>query len=113
MNTTIRQGKTRFYGDQIFSHGISRSGYFNKREAEELELYGQTLVQLANGTLEPCNEEEETFVFAISNNQPSDLYSVKLWQKYQAAIHKSKTRHGFAKSNLRTHFGEDFTDSYA
>ena len=62
MNTTIRKGKTLFYGDHSFSHGLSRSGHFTLKEAEFLESYGHTLSALANETLQPENEEEQLFV---------------------------------------------------
>lgn len=102
MKTSIRIGQHPFYGDKTFPHGISRSGYFNKRESDELALYGKTFESLSNGTLTPVNDEETQFVEAITHANESDLYSVNLWRKYLAALEKSRVHHGFSKSNGTT-----------
>ncbi|GLX78241.1 hypothetical protein tinsulaeT_15810 [Thalassotalea insulae] len=101
MQTEIRKGKTLFFGDKVFPHGLSRSGNFNKRESMELEIYGATFDALTNGTLMPENEEEQQFVLQINTGTPDAIYSVKLWQKYLNAVAKSKVHHGFAKSSQR------------
>jgi len=98
MNTTIRRGKVCFYGDKVFPHGISRSSYFNRRESEELRLYGHTFEALLNGTIQPENEEETHFVEDMLSDDESSLYPVQLWRKYLTVIKQSKTHHGFAKS---------------
>ena len=82
METSIRQGVKPFYGDAIFSHGISRSGYFNKRESEELQVYGATFEALLSGALAPKNEEELAFISGMQIQNECDLYSVRLWNKY-------------------------------
>ena len=102
MKTSIRIGQQLFYGDNTFSHGISRSGYFNKRESEELALYGKTFESLCNGSLSPVNDEELEFVEAMNTSIESDLYSVILWKKYLTAIEKSRIHHGFSMSNGKT-----------
>ncbi len=101
MQTEIRKGKTLFYGEQVFPHGLSRSGYFNKRESMELEIYGATFAALTDGTLMPENEEEQQFALLINTNTPDAPYSVKLWQKYLNAVARSKIHHGFAKSSQK------------
>jgi len=102
MNTSIRKGQSIFYGDKTFSHGLSRSGYFNKRESEELALYGLTFEGLCNGHLSPENDEEAQFIAAMNNENAADCYPANLWKKYLAALAKSKSHHGFAMSNGRT-----------
>ncbi len=98
METTIRKGNKPFYGDAIFSHGISRSGYFNKRESEELQEYGATFEALLSGALAPDNEEESAFIAGMKIQNESDLYAVKLWNKYLQSVIKSKCHHGFMLS---------------
>lgn len=98
-----------FYGDSSFPHGLSRSGHFNKRESQELEQFGHTLLALSTGALTPENEEEQQFVDALNSNAESSLYAVKLWRKYLDAINKSKVRHGFAQSNAKSQQVEDFS----
>lgn len=102
MDTTIRVGSRIFLGDVTFSHGISRSGYFNKRESMDLEMYGLTLESLYSGVLSPTNNEEQQFVDQVMVDEPSDLYPVKLWKKYLDAVHKSKRRHGFMASESKS-----------
>lgn len=112
MKTKIRKGKSPFFGDQSFSHGLSRSGHFNKREADELTQYGHTMQALAEGSLEPENEEEALFVEEIYNQSGSTFYPAKLWQKYENAVQKSKVHHGFAKSNAKSNssFGDNSSE---
>ena len=102
MDTTIRLGARMFYGDSTFSHGLSRSGYFNKREALDLEMFGSTFEGLYLGTLVPDNEEEQQFIMQVQDGQEPELYAAKLWKKYLAAVEKSKRRHGFMASEARS-----------
>ena len=102
MNTTIRKGKTLFYGDHTFSHGLSRSGHFTLKEAEFLESYGHTLSALANEKLQPENDEEQLFVVQVNDEGESTLHAAKLWKKYLKAINKSKVGHSFSRSSGST-----------
>ena len=102
MITTIRQGTRAFYGDIVFPHGISRSGFFNKRESEELIAYGETLQKLALEQLTPCNNEEQQFIEALNTPTNNDFYPAKLWQKYTLAVETTKRRHGFINSSTRS-----------
>lgn len=102
MKTSIRKGQTTFFGDTSFTHGISRSGYFNKRESDELALYGKTFEGLCSGDLTPENDEEVQFITAINSSEESDLDSVKLWQKYLIVLERSRIHHGFSMSNGKT-----------
>ncbi|NMP31698.1 DUF413 domain-containing protein [Thalassotalea sp. M1531] len=102
MKTSIRIGNNMFYGDNSFPHGISRSGHFNKRESDELMIYGKTFEGLCNGSLAPINDEEVKFIKAVNSNGESDLYPVNLWRKYLAAVEKSRIHHGFSMSNGKT-----------
>ncbi|NMP15646.1 DUF413 domain-containing protein [Thalassotalea sp. Y01] len=102
METLIRKGQSAFFGDNSFPHGISRSGHFNKRESDELMIYGKTFEGLLNGSLSPVNDDEVQFIKAINSNGESDLYSVNLWRKYLAVVEKSRIHHGFSMSNGKT-----------
>ncbi len=102
MKILVRKGQHLFYGNGLFPHGLSRSGYFNKRESDELALYGQTFEALQNGTLIPENEEEIQFIAEIKSVDESSLYSTKLWKKYLEVIEKCRIHHGFSMSNGKT-----------
>jgi uncharacterized protein len=90
MNNTMRLGVRKFYDDINFAGGISRSGFFNIKESENLISYGYTLSGLASGQLIPQNDEEQRFVEQINAEQDSELYFVKLWRKYKRALYLSK-----------------------
>lgn len=101
MDTIIRKGKKMFLGNIVFPHGIARSGFFNKRESEELNDYGYAFESLLNGTLEPENEEEIAFIQAITTASESSLYAVKLWRKYTDSVNRCKRHHGFLRSESK------------
>lgn len=101
METTIQLGKRIFLGDQVFSHGLSRSGFFNKRESKELEEYGMRLQALAKGVDLPKNDEEKVFVSEVNGEQMPTLYATKLWRKYIKALTQVKSRHGFLQSESK------------
>ncbi len=113
MKTSIRMGKSNFYGDSIFTYGLSRSGYFNMRESEELAKYGNTFEGLWDGSLSPINEEEKQFINAMKSADESELYSVYLWKKYLAALDKSRVHHGFSMSKGRAEDASSDEQSFA
>ncbi|WP_169303004.1 DUF413 domain-containing protein [Thalassotalea mangrovi] len=113
MLTNIRKGSAPFYGDQAFSHGLSRSGYFNRRESQELLEYGHTLLSLSQGVLMPENEEEALFVAEMQQADEGTLYPARLWKKYLAAVEKSKIRYGFSKANGRSSNFMDYADAFS
>ncbi|WP_286234486.1 DUF413 domain-containing protein [Thalassotalea sediminis] len=99
METSIRVGSKPFFGAEVFPCGLSRSGYFNKRESQELIEYGNTFAELQHGILSPINEEEFLFLIELNDTVESTLYPVKLWKKYLHAVQKSRTFHGFSPSS--------------
>ncbi|MBU2869872.1 DUF413 domain-containing protein [Colwellia sp. E2M01] len=105
METSIRVGVTPFYAESEFPFGLARSSYFNKRESLELTTYGTTFQNLQLGLLTPINAEEQQFIMDLNSPETSELYSVKLWQKYLNATQKSKVFHGFNFSE-RLHSNE-------
>jgi len=110
MEKEIRKGQKIFYGDPIFARGLSRSGFFSLNESKQLEAYGDTLQQLANGTLAPNNSAEQIFINEVNSDVESTLYASCLWKKYQAAIIKSKTFHSFSKSSVSSSASVDFSE---
>ncbi len=101
MNTMIRVGVRPFYAEHTFPYGLSRSGYFSKREAEELSIYGHSLQGLLDNSLVPLNEEESTFTREIASGN-CQLHLSKLWKKYMLAISHSKMQYGFIQKKLIT-----------
>lgn len=111
MEKEIRKGQKPFYGDPIFSRGLSRSGHFSLKESQELQNFGDTLLQLTNGNLTPNNQTEQTFLNEVSDEHNCTLYASKLWRKYLLAIAKSKTLHSFSKSSVSSSASVDFSDN--
>ena len=111
MNTMIRKGKTQFYGDYTFKYGLSRSGHFTLKEAEILAIYGHTFTALAEGTIQPTNNDEQHFVEQINDEAECSLYAAKLWKKYLNIIDKNKICHSFSKSHVRT--SQDLGNEYS
>ena len=110
MEKEIRKRQKTFYGDPRFTKGLSRSSYFSLRESHELQSFGDALQQLASGTLSPINDVEQTFVDEISQGTNPTLHASKLWNKYLAAITKSKTFHSFSKSSISSSASVDFSE---
>lgn len=81
-DTKIRIGKKAFYDNQNFRNGIRRSGHFSISESYQLEKYGDTLHQLANGSLSPENEDEDRFVKVCKGEYSPQRPLEKLWLKY-------------------------------
>lgn len=110
MEKEIQKGQKIFYGDPTFARGLSRSGYFSLNESKQLEAYGDTLQQLANGTRAPNNAVEQVFINEVNDDIECTLYASRLWKKYQAAIVKNKTFHSFSKSSLSSSSSVDFSE---
>jgi len=110
MEKEIRKGQKVFYGDPMFTRGLSRSGFFSLNESRQLEIYGDTFQQLANGTLAPINNDEQRFIHEMNNDVECTLHATRLWKKYQAAIIKSNTFHSFSKSSVSSSASVDFAE---
>lgn len=110
METNIRVGQRPFFGDPLFSRGLSRCGYFTVKEAKLLEEYGDTLQGLSSGTLVATNDDEARFLKEIHGVGSATSPLVALWQKYVAAIRNSRTSIGFRSSALSA---SDFQSSLA
>ncbi|MGX9462093.1 DUF413 domain-containing protein [Shewanella sp. A14] len=72
----------RFYDDANFPKGFKRCGDFTSKEADMLELHGQAMKNLADGSQLPCNVDEDQFVQVIQGNLPPSAPMELLWAKY-------------------------------
>lgn len=78
----IRLGNKAFFDAKHFPRGFSRSGEFSISESYLLEKFGDTLNQLATGSLKPENEEERRFVAVCQGKYCPESSPEKLWLKY-------------------------------
>jgi uncharacterized protein YifE (UPF0438 family) len=78
----FRSGSKRFYDDQKFPRGFSKSGSFTLNEADLLSLYGDTMQNLENGNLSPVNPEEKHFLKVLNHPNKANSNLERLWLKY-------------------------------
>jgi uncharacterized protein YifE (UPF0438 family) len=76
------QSTKRFYDDANFPKGFKRCGDFTNKEAELLELHGQAMKNLADGSQLPCNVDEDQFMQVVQGILPASSPMELLWSKY-------------------------------
>lgn len=91
----VRKRRADFFDDNNFPKGFRRSGCFTILEAEFLQQNGHLMQALFDGQLQPETREEHEFVDAFTSDDGSELLSVKVWRKYQAAILGKKSERIF------------------
>jgi uncharacterized protein YifE (UPF0438 family) len=92
----VRMGERRFFDDKAFPRGFGKSGNFTIIEDDILSSYGQTLLALELGDLEPVNAEEKHFLKVIKNPGKAKTKLEQTWLKY---ISLSRGRKNFYTLN--------------
>ena len=59
----------KFYGEEHYPYGISRSGDFNNEQSTLLQNHGIAYQELHSGARAPINEEEQAFVIVCEGNR--------------------------------------------
>lgn len=72
----------KFYGEEHFPYGISRSGEFNRNQAALLEEYGTAYQELHSGQREPCNDEERDFVLTCKGEKEAQTVHELAWARF-------------------------------
>lgn len=72
----------KFYGEEHFPYGISRSGEFNRNQAALLEDHGTAYQELHSGHREPCNDEERAFVLVCKGEKVAQTMHELAWMRY-------------------------------
>jgi hypothetical protein len=80
------QADRRFWGEEHFPYGFSRSGEFTCEQARLLETHGQAYIALANGIRLPVTEEEEAFVAFCKGDKSAESSHEKAWKRYQDCL---------------------------
>jgi uncharacterized protein YifE (UPF0438 family) len=78
----LRMGEKRFYDDKAFPRGFAKSGNFTILEEELLINYGDTMINLESGKLEPLNSEEKHFLKALKDPKKANTKLETTWLKY-------------------------------
>ena len=81
----------RFYNDEKFPRGFSRSGQFTLLESEILQEHGRLLKALQEKTQAPENDTQSHFVAATNGESEPINHIEKTWIKY-LKLTTSKTR---------------------
>lgn len=108
-NIELRIGNRPFFDDIHFPRGFNRSGEFTIFESKIMQDYGDTMKRLADGDLEPINEEEKRFVRCASGEQEATTVVEKAWRRYKQLIAPKMvvTLHG---RGYLEDFDEDYSD---
>lgn len=75
-----------FYDVINFRHGFARSGMFTKSEAEILRRCGHAIKRLANGSVRPEDEVQESMLRVLDGVQEPSNEVEKAWVKYLLMI---------------------------
>ncbi|WP_432455574.1 DUF413 domain-containing protein [Agarivorans sp. QJM3NY_29] len=102
MNTEFRFGKKRFYDDQKFKRGFSKSGNFTLLEAELLSLYGETMKAINSGELLPESNQEQRFLLVCSQQLEASTKLEKVWLKYKTLTNARRRFHTLHSSHGNT-----------
>ena len=80
-----------FYADEHFPYGISRSGEFNREQANLLEHYGEAYQALHSGQRSPINEEERDFVAGCKGEKEARTEHELAWTRFCDKTKKRRT----------------------
>ena len=78
----------KFYAEEYFPYGLSRSGEFNRNQAQLLEKYGEAYQALHSGERKPVNDEEREFVAVCQGEKTPATQHEKVWILFCQKIQK-------------------------
>ncbi|MCG3721089.1 DUF413 domain-containing protein [Vibrio cincinnatiensis] len=107
--TLFRHGKKRFYDTKKFPRGFAKSGDFTLAEEELLTLYGETLLGLESGELQPENAEEQHFIAVLADPDSAETKIERVWMKYVRLARGRKRFHTLNGRN-KPDAADDYTD---
>jgi uncharacterized protein YifE (UPF0438 family) len=97
----------RFFDNDNFPHGFSRSGDFTRAQALILETKGVALKALHEGHQPPQTDEEKRFVAMCLEQQPPTTDVEKAWSVYLKVLKRKKVY--FTASTGSTESGSNDT----
>ncbi len=106
----FRPGKKRFYDNVKFPRGFAKSGDFTLGEEEILVTYGDTMLALESGQLDPDNAEEKHFIKVVENPGKAKTKLERTWLKYTQLARGRKRFHtlnGRSKPDANEDFSEE------
>lgn len=106
----FRLGKKRFYDNTKFPRGFAKSGDFTLAEEEILTFYGETMLGLENGQLDPENSEEKHFIKVLDNPGKAKTKLERTWLKYAQLARGRKRFHTLNGSSKPDANSDDYTE---
>ncbi|KJY81983.1 hypothetical protein TW81_16680 [Vibrio galatheae] len=106
----FRLGKKRFYDNTKFPRGFAKSGDFTLAEEEILIFYGETMLGLETGQLDPENAEEKHFLKVLDNPVKAKSKLERTWLKYAQLARGRKRFHTLNGRSKPDASSEDFTE---
>ncbi|MEZ5525140.1 MAG: DUF413 domain-containing protein [Pseudomonadales bacterium] len=91
----------RFWDDQHFPYGFSRSGHFTIEQAALLEKHGYAYTLLAKGEREPVDDLEKAFVTFCLGEKEAESVHEKIWKRYSEAINRRVDRYSLTRAEAR------------
>ena len=73
----------QFYDVKHFPVGFSRSGDFTLQQAELLQSYGHTLVEIESGEKKAKNREQKHFLSVCQGKKIAESSLERTWLKYK------------------------------
>lgn len=92
------QAERKFWDDEHFPYGFSRSGDFTLEQAALLEQCGHAYRALANGEREPSSQEEKDFVAFCRGVKEASSGHEKAWKRYQEKVNFGTHRYLLAST---------------
>lgn len=83
----------KFWAVDIFPHGMARSGYFTKEQAQLLEDNGHAYLALSTGDRLSLDQTEKEFVLFCQGKKDADNVHEKSWKRYLEVAGKKRYRH--------------------
>ena len=105
----IRPGKKRFFDNKKFPRGFAKSGDFTLTEEDLLSTYGETLLGLETGTLQPESEGETHFMSILAEPDSAANKLEKAWLKY-VRIARGRKRFHTLNGRNKPDASDDFLD---
>ena len=99
----------RFFDDQNFPKGFTRSGRFTLAEGNLLEKHGNAMQELEAGSRQPVNEEEQRFIAVCKGEQEAISQYEKVWLKYKQRLQEKRKFHTVFGKKRIADGGEDFS----
>ncbi|HBC55773.1 MAG TPA: hypothetical protein DCZ03_01285 [Gammaproteobacteria bacterium] len=103
--------ESKFYPDQHFPYGLSRSGDFNLFQAALLEKHGKAYEALHFGRREPVNGEEARFISVCRGELPPQTEHEKVWLYFCEKIERKPPVSAFGHTYRQPLREEMETDS--